>query len=183
MPAAVGALDAPPLEDDDLPAPRRKPAQRKPAAAVATIPPARKRDIPLLLDVTPSALAIETAGGYCEQVIEQNSPIPTEQSRRFSTSMDGQREVRVRVCQGQERRVVDNQELGHVELRNIRPAPRGQVKIDVTFVIDADGMLDVRAEDRDTGKAQEIRIDLVGALSDAEIERMKQRQADMAVVE
>jgi molecular chaperone DnaK len=139
--------------------------------------------VPLLLDVTPSALAIETAGGFCEQVIEQNAPVPTEQARRFSTSMDGQSEVRVRVCQGQERRVQDNQELGHIELRNLRPAPRGHVKIDVTFMLDEGGMLDVRAEDRATGKAQEIRIDLVGALTDEEVERMKRRQADMAVVE
>ncbi|MGD8859997.1 MAG: Hsp70 family protein [Myxococcales bacterium] len=180
----IGALDEPPVEEQEAPparpVPGPPPATGEPAT---TIPPATQRPVPLLLDVTPSALAIETAGGYCEQVIEQNAPVPTEQSRRFTTSMDGQSQVRVRVCQGQERRVQDNQELGHIELSNLHPAPRGHVKIDVTFMLDEGGMLDVRAEDRATGKAQEIRIDLVGALSDAEIERMKRRQADMTVVE
>jgi molecular chaperone DnaK len=145
------------------------------------VPPAQKRKVPLLLDVTPQSLSIETAGGYCEQIIEQNAPIPTEQTRRFSTSQDNQTEVQVRVCQGEERRVEANQELGVVRLTRLRAAPRGQVKIDVTFMIDADGTLDVRARDEATGKAQKTRIDLVGALGEDEIQRMRRRMAGMEV--
>ncbi|MDD9932144.1 MAG: Hsp70 family protein [Myxococcales bacterium] len=144
-----------------------------------TVPPATPRKVPLLLDVTPRSLAIETTGGFCEQIIEQNAPIPTEQTRRFSTSQDKQTEVRVRVLQGEDRRVEDNQELGHVRLTRLRPATRGEVKIDVTFMIDADGTLDVRARDEATGKAQQTRIDLVGALSDKEVARMRERLSRM----
>ena len=134
---------------------------------------------PLLLDVTPRALAVETAGGFCEQIVQRNSPIPTEQSRVFSTSQDRQVQVSMRVCQGEARRTDDNEVLGALELLGLREAPRGHVRIGVTFVIDADGMLRARAQDRTTGKSQEIRINLVGALEDDEIESMRQRQEAM----
>jgi molecular chaperone DnaK len=134
----------------------------------------------LLLDVTPHSLGVETAGGYCEQVIGRNSPIPTEQTRIFSTSQDNQMMVSVRVCQGEARRTEDNQVLGAVELFGLRQGPRGEVKIAVTFMLDADGTLQVKAQDTSTGRAQQIRINLVGALGDAEVKRLRARHERMA---
>ena len=131
---------------------------------------------PLLLDVTPQSLRIETAGGFTEAVIERNAAIPVEQSRRFSTSQDFQSAVRARVCQGEARRLSENQELGVVELTGIAPAPRGQTQIEVTFMLDADGTLQVRARDERTGAEQRIRISLVGGVQDGEIQRMQERQ-------
>ncbi len=130
----------------------------------------------LLLDVTPHTLAVETAGGYCEQIIERNAPIPTEQTRIFSTSQDNQETVSMRVCQGEARRTDDNQVLGQLELLALRRARRGEVSIAVTFMIDADGTLNVKATDRSTSRAQALRINLVGALDDDDIERMRMRQ-------
>jgi molecular chaperone DnaK len=132
---------------------------------------------PLLLDVTPMSLGIETVGGYCEAVVRRNAAIPVEHSRVFSTGRDGQREVKVRIYQGESRRLVDNQGLGEIELTGLRPAPRGAVKIEVAFLIDADGTLDVRAKDLATGKEQTVRVNLIGGLSEDEIRRMQDRQA------
>jgi molecular chaperone DnaK len=137
--------------------------------------------VPLLLDVTPHTLAVETAGGYCEPIIERNAPIPTEQTRRFSTSQDNQVSVRMRVCQGEQRRVEDNQLLGTLELAELAPAARGRVKIEVTFVIDADGTLSVRARDKETGRGQRIRIALLGGLREEEVTRMYKRQASFSI--
>ena len=136
---------------------------------------------PLLLDVTPLTLAIETAGGYCEPIIERNAPIPTEQTRRFSTSQDNQVSVRMRICQGEERRADKNQLLGTIELSELRAAARGAVKIEVTFMIDADGTLSVRARDEATRKAHRIRIDLVGGLREEDVTRMYKRQKALNV--
>lgn len=134
----------------------------------------------LLLDVTPHTLAVETAGGFCEQIIGRNAPIPTEQTRIFSTSQDNQVMVSMRVCQGEARRTEDNQVLGQIELLGLREARRGEVSIAVTFMIDSDGTLNVRATDRTTGRAQAIQINLVGALDPSEIERMRERHAGTA---
>jgi molecular chaperone DnaK len=158
---------------------RKSKQPRTPGSVSVPAPPLGERSVPLLLDVTPHTLAVETTGGYCEQIIGRNAPIPTEQTRRFSTSQDNQAVVRVRVCQGEERRVEANQELGAVELLGLRRAARGQVKIDVTFMVDVNGTLDVRARDESTGKEQEIRIDLVGALTEDDVERMRKRQAEL----
>jgi molecular chaperone DnaK len=137
--------------------------------------------MPLLLDVTPLTLGVETAGGFCEPIIERNAPIPTEQTRKFSTSQDNQNSVRMRICQGEERRADNNQLLGTIELTDLRPAARGSVKIEVTFVIDADGTLSVRARDEATRKAQRIRIDLVGGLREEDVTRMYKRQKALNV--
>ena len=123
----------------------------------------------------------ETAGGFCEPIVERNAPIPTEQTRRFSTSQDFQSSVRMRICQGEERRVEQNQLLGTIELTELRPAARGAVKIEVTFVIDADGTLSVRARDDATGKSQRVRIDLLGGLSEESVTRMYKRQKGLNV--
>jgi molecular chaperone DnaK len=131
---------------------------------------------PLLLDVTPQSLRIETVAGLTEVVIERNSAIPVEHSRMFTTSQDGQESVRARVCQGEGRRLDENQELGAVELSGLAPAPRGKNPIEVTFVLDADGTLQVRARDVRSGAVQAIRINLVGGVGEDEITRMAQRQ-------
>jgi molecular chaperone DnaK (HSP70) len=137
--------------------------------------PAPPSIAPLLLDVTPHSLSVETVSGFCEPIIERNAPIPTEQTRLFTTSSDNQDMVSVRVSQGESRRIDDNQVLGQIELLQLRAARRGEVNIAVTFVIDADGTLSVRAVDASTGQGQEIRVNLVGAIEPEEIERMRRR--------
>lgn len=134
---------------------------------------------PLLLDVTPQTLGVETVGGYCESVIKRNAAIPVEQSKIFSTALDGQAEVRVRVTLGESRKIQENQPLGELLLSNIRQGKRGEVKISVTFLVDADGTLSVRAKDLDSGQEQFIRVQLVGSVSDDEIQRMQGRQNQM----
>lgn len=131
---------------------------------------------PLLLDVTPQSLRIETVAGFTEVIIERNAAIPVEQSRTFTTSQDFQEAVRAKVCQGESRKLAENQELGAVELLGLRPVARGKTQIQVTFLMDADGTLQVRARDQLTGAEQSIRINLVGAVQDDEIARMQQRQ-------
>ena len=126
--------------------------------------------------MTPLTLAIETAGGYCEPVIARNAAIPTEQSRNFSTSQDNQVEVVMRVCQGESREMADNQALGTLRLVGLPPQLRGSLDIVVTFVLDADGMLQAHASDLETGHAHDIRINLVGALSDDEVAQLRLRQ-------
>lgn len=135
--------------------------------------PAPRTRAPLLLDVTPHTLNVETVDGFCEALIERNAPIPTEQTRIFGTSQDQQRMVSVRVSQGESRRTEDNHVLGHIELIELRRAPRGEVQIAVTFVIDADGTLSARAVDEATGRSQELRVRLTGAIEPDELERMR----------
>jgi molecular chaperone DnaK len=131
---------------------------------------------PLLLDVTPQSLGIETAGGYCAQLIARNAPIPAEQTRTFGTARDDQETVMVRVCQGESRLFAENQLLGEVQLSGLRPAPRGEVGVDVSFHLDADGSLAVKATDSDTGQLQTIRIQLLGGADEADIAAMRARQ-------
>ena len=134
---------------------------------------------PILMDVTPHSLGLETAGGYCQHLISRSAPIPTEQSRVFTTAADGQESVVVRICQGEERAFDANEPLGAVELTDLPAAIRGAVQINVTFMLDASGTLDVRAVDEKTGKAQSIQINLLGGASDDDIERMQERQQAM----
>jgi len=148
-------------------------ASPEPAAASLKMP---DRAAPLLMDVTPHSLGIETVGGYCQHLIRRNSPIPSEQGRVFGTASDGQQVVTIRVCQGESRVFKENETLGEIQLSGLRAAARGAVKIDVTFLLDASGTLDVRAIDADTGAQQTIRINLLGGSDDAEIARMMKRQ-------
>jgi molecular chaperone DnaK len=143
------------------------------APAVNSQLPAPRTRAPLLLDVTPHTLNVETVDGFCEPLIERNAPIPTEQTRIFTTSQDQQRMVSVRVSQGESRRTEDNHVLGQIELAPLRKAARGEVQIAVTFVIDADGTLSARALDQVTGRSQELRVRLTGAIEPAELERMR----------
>lgn len=116
---------------------------------------------PLLLDVTPFSLGVETAGGQCEPVIRRNATIPVEQTRIFATTSDGQVAVVIRIAQGESRRFVDNQNLGQLELSGLRPAARGEVQIAVTFELEADGTLQVRARDNESGRETRTHVTLL----------------------
>ena len=126
----------------------------------------------LLLDVTPLSLGIETLGGVSTKLIEKNTTIPTKKSQVFSTADDNQPAVSIRVLQGEREMASDNKMLGNFELVGIAPAPRGVPQIEVTFDIDANGIVSVSAKDKGTGKEQKIQIQASGGLSDEEIEKM-----------
>ena len=126
----------------------------------------------LLLDVTPLSLGIETLGGVSTKLIEKNTTIPTKKSQVFSTAEDNQPAVSIRVLQGEREMASDNKMLGNFELVGIAPSPRGVPQIEVTFDIDANGIVNVSAKDKGTGKEQKIQIQASGGLSDDEIEKM-----------
>lgn len=126
----------------------------------------------LLLDVTPLSLGIETLGGVFTRLIDRNTTIPTKKSQVFSTAEDSQNAVTIRVFQGEREMAADNKLLGQFDLVGIPPAPRGVPQIEVAFDIDANGIVNVSAKDKGTGKEQQIRIQASGGLSDADIEKM-----------
>src|SRR5664279_3910795 len=126
----------------------------------------------LLLDVTPRSLGIETLGGVFTRLIDRNTTIPTKKGQVFSTAEDGQAAVTIRVFQGEREMAADNKMLGQFDLVGIPPAPRGVPQIEVTFDIDANGIVNVSAKDKGTGKEQQIRIQASGGLSEADIEKM-----------
>ncbi|MEU4493258.1 molecular chaperone DnaK [Streptomyces sp. NPDC023998] len=128
----------------------------------------------LLLDVTPLSLGVETRGGVMTKIIERNTTIPVRRAETFSTAEDNQPAVDVVVLQGERERAADNRVLGRFQLTDIRPAPRGEPQIEVTFDVDANGILNVRARDRDTGKEQGITITESSNLDRSEVERMVQ---------
>ena len=147
-----------------------KPSFKLPRAAVAK--PA------LLLDVTPRALGVATAGGFCDTIIERNAAIPVEQSRLFTTSSDDQTEVSIDVYQGESRRTAENTPLGKVVLSQLRPAPRGEIKIRVTFEIDTDGILGISARNQETGEAESTQITLTGGIDEAQVEALVQKYSN-----
>ncbi len=162
-----GAPLAPFGDDDAFPIPDTRP--NIPVLEMA------ERPAPLLMDVTPHSLGIETVSGICQAIIRRNVPIPCEQSRTFTTARDGQTEVVIQVFQGESRVAAENQALGSIELTGLRPAPRGEVRIEVTFVLDSSGILDVRAVDRSTGVEQATRIHLLGGADDRDHDAMRAR--------
>ncbi|MGB5525102.1 MAG: Hsp70 family protein [Polyangiales bacterium] len=144
-------------------------------AIAAVAPPETVPQAPLLLDVTPLSLGVETVDGYCERIIRRNSAIPAGQTKMFTTARDRQESVVVRICQGEDRKISANQLLGEVVLDGLRPATRGKVQIAVRFMIDADGTLQVRAQDVGTGHQQQIAIKLIGELPEEQIQQLRQR--------
>ncbi len=134
----------------------------------------------LLLDVTPLSLGIETLGGVFTRLIDRNTTIPTKKGQVFSTAEDNQNAVTIRVFQGEREMAADNKMLGQFDLMGIPPAPRGVPQIEVTFDIDANGIVHVTAKDKATGKEQQIKIQASGGLSDADVEKMVREAAENA---
>ncbi|MEO5806433.1 molecular chaperone DnaK [Devosia sp.] len=134
----------------------------------------------LLLDVTPLSLGIETLGGVFTRLIERNTTIPSKKSQTFSTAEDNQNAVNIKVLQGEREMAADNKTLGRFDLTGIAPAPRGLPQIEVTFDIDANGIVSVQAKDKATGKEQQIKIQANGGLNDADIKRMVEEAATNA---
>jgi molecular chaperone DnaK len=167
---------------DAAPPPRSVPVPPQSQSAVPLVfdagAPGTPRPAPLLIDVTPLSLGIETVGGFCDILIEANTPVPCDRTRTFATASDSQTSVRVRVTQGESKRSAENTFLGELELSGIPPAPRGKTPIEVTFIIDSDGILDVRARNVTTGSETIAKLQLVGAqTSAADIAAMQSRQA------
>ncbi len=142
-----------------------------------------RADSPLLIDVTPLNLLVETVGGYADTLIVANTPVPCDRTRVFITASDHQTTVTIRVAQGSGRRFEENTVLGEVELSGIRSAPRGDVHVAVTFELDADGILNVRAEDKESGRAAKATMRLAGINKEPEhMDEMMSRQSKHTVV-
>ena len=129
--------------------------------------------------MTPRAFGIATVAGYCEELIRRNARVPTETRKTFITSRDRQQVVRIRICQGESRRVDDNVIIGDLVLDNIEPRPRGETSIEVTFTIDASGILNVRARDSRSGREQRASLDIIGAQSPDEIAASRDRMQQL----
>ncbi len=187
---------APPIDLDDI-ATRPGPATAKPnqptafdlppvaagvgaAASARPVTPAPpSAPAATVIDVTPHSLGIATIAGFCEGIIQRNARVPASTKKLFSTSRDAQQTVRIRVCQGESRRLSDNTVLGDLVLEGLDPRPRGETKIEVTFQIDSSGILHVRARDSVTGQEQQANLDLAGAQSPEEVAAARDRFRDL----
>ena len=128
--------------------------------------------------MTPISLGVETAGGYCDFLIEANTPVPCDRTRVFRTASDGQSSVVVKVAQGDSEKFQQNTYLGDLHLSGLKPAPRGEVQVAVTFEIDVDGILNVRAKDEGSGRETVARMHMLGTHSEAgDVQRMMARQS------
>jgi hypothetical protein len=135
--------------------------------------------VPNVIDVTPRAFGIATVAGYCEELIRRNVRLPTETRKTFITSRDRQQVVRIRICQGESRRLEDNVIIGDLVLDNLEARPRGETSIEVTFTIDASGILNVKARDARSGREQSAALDIVGAQSAEEVASSRDRLQQM----
>lgn len=151
-------------------APGMPPPAPAPLVPSAPLPPPTT-----ILEVTPRSLGIGTVAGYCEELIRRNSRVPTEIKKLFTTSRDRQDMVRIVVCQGESRRLDANVVIGDLLLQNLPPRPRGETSIEVTFALDASGILQVRARDADTGKEQSASLDLVGGIGQEDVQVARDR--------
>jgi molecular chaperone DnaK len=167
--SAVSAL---PVPAGPAPAPPRSGAT---LAMPELPPPPTSMPVPVLVDVTPRALVVETVGGWCDIVVQRNSKIPCERTRAFTTSSDGQTLVRVRVAQGEDPTFAANTFLGQLELVGLRAARRGEVTIQVRFEVDESGSLKVSATDVTTGRQAQAVLQLVGIAGTKSIEAMQAR--------
>jgi molecular chaperone DnaK (HSP70) len=174
---------------DSLPEPSTHPAAEPSVAGTEEVADPNIEGVPLderphlLVDVTPFSLCVETAGGFRDVLIGRNSPVPCDQSRVFTTGKDGQVAVSVRVAQGESTRFDENTYLGAVELSGLVSRQRGDVRVNVTFELDVNGMLKVSAKDAETGRQSAVRLRLLGANTDAEdVKKMVARGAKHAVV-
>ncbi|MBX3222547.1 MAG: Hsp70 family protein, partial [Labilithrix sp.] len=191
-PPAGGANSQPPIFGAFSSAPPPQgasaPLDYPPGAFDPNIPPSPgapqgiQYQTPVLVDVTPRGLVVETAGGYTDTIIPRNSKIPCERTRRFATGRDMQTTVRVRVAQGESPAFPQNTYLGEVELSGLRPAPRGEVTVAVTFEVDADGTLRIRARDVQTGQEARATLQLVGVADESSVVMMINRFANQPVV-
>jgi molecular chaperone DnaK len=179
IPIAIAPIAIAPIPIAPPPRPVRDPVQtfvietgHTPPQPIVAMP---ERPPPLLMDVTPHSLGVETAGGYCRRLILKNAPLPTEQTRTFTTAQDDQREVVVRICQGEDDVFMRNDVLGEVVLDQLAPRRRGELTIEVAFILDADGTLSVEARDAETGRGQRTSVNLRGGLATDEIEAMRAR--------
>ena len=149
-------------------------ATAKGFAAFAATPMA-----PVVVDVTPHGLGVGTVAGYCEELIRRNARVPAEVRKLFTTSRDGQESVRIIVCQGESRRLDSNVVIGDLVLQGISPRPRGEITIEVTFMLDVSGILQVRARDAQTGREQRASLDLVGAMPQQEVAASRERMQQL----
>jgi molecular chaperone DnaK len=149
------------------------PPQPVPQTFLPVMPPPS----PVVMDVTPRGLGIGTVAGFCEELIRRNSRVPTEIRKLFTTSRDGQDSVRIAVCQGESRRLDNNTVIGELLLSNLPPRPRGETSIEVTFALDASGILQVRAKDAQTGREQRASLDIVGSLQQEDVEAAREKLA------
>jgi molecular chaperone DnaK len=143
--------------------------------AAATLFGASAPPLPVVLDVTPRGLGIGTVAGFCEELIRRNARVPTEIKRLFTTSHDKQQSVRIVVCQGESRRLDNNVVVGDLVLDNLEPRPRGETTIEVTFALDASGILNVRARDALSGREQRASLAILGAQSREEVAASAER--------
>ena len=140
-----------------------------------TFPVTQQRPMPVVMDVTPRSLGIATVAGFCEELIRRNSRLPAEMIKMFTTSRDLQNAVRIVVCQGESRRLDNNVVIGDLRLEGLPARPRGETSIEVTFSLDASGILQVRARDPQTGREQRAALDLVGGVREQDVSAARDR--------